>query len=263
MARERARGRASARALKRCQAYSLRLLRECRQAQEKIREVSLQLVSAREEERKKISRDLHDVVAQALALINGRLDALRVDAARNLGSLPENIHRTQQAVEKSIEILHQFAGGLRPTEVDDLGFIRALHGYMTGLRRKTGMPMTLTASAAAERLGAAAQAGLYGIAQEALTNVVRHAQASRIEVTVQKIRRRVTLRIQDDGGGFSTAREQAAARAGRLGLVGMRERVDAIGGRLIIKSTPGEGTTIAASVPLPRPMHPTGARLKR
>jgi signal transduction histidine kinase len=237
-----------------------RLQRECRQWKEKFRAASHQLLSARDEERKRISRELHDVVAQALAGISSRLAALQADAAGHGGNLAEDIAGAQRLVEKSIELIHRFARELRPTELDDLGLIRALHGYMTGLRRKTGLPMTMKVAAAVERLDTATQTALYRVAQEALTNVVRHAQAGEIEVTLQKFRRHVALRIRDDGSGFRPGRGRAAGRAGRLGLLGMKERLEMVGGTLSIKSTPGKGTTVLARVPLPATARSVRAR---
>jgi signal transduction histidine kinase len=249
LAEEIARRRASELACKRGQRDYLRLQRECRQWKEKVRAISHELLSAREEERKKISRELHDVVAQALAGINARLAALKADAAANSGTLVQEIASTQRLVEHSIELIHRFARELRPTELDELGLIRALHAYMTGVRRKTGMPVTLTAAAAVDQLDTAAQTVLYRVAQEALTNVVRHAQAERAEVTLQKSRRHVSLKITDNGRGFSLKR-RLGNKTGRLGLLGMRERVELIGGKLTIQSTLGKGTSILATVPL-------------
>jgi signal transduction histidine kinase len=121
---------------------------------------------------------------------------------------------------------------------------------MKNLREKTGIHFSLTASAAVEGLNTATRTVLYRVAQEALTNVIRHAHASRAKVTVQKIRQQVRLKIADNGRGFSPRRGLTAKRNARLGLIGMRERLEMVGGKLTIDSTPGKGTIIVASVPV-------------
>src|SRR5256885_6525793 len=149
--------------------------------QKKMRMLSRQLLSAQEEERKKISRELHDVIAQTLTGINVRLAALKKEAALNTKGLERNIARTQELVEHSVNVVHRFARELRPTVLDDVGLIPALHSFMKDFTKRTGVRMHFTTfgSATMKKLDSNKRTVLYRVAQEALNNVARHAQASR------------------------------------------------------------------------------------
>ena len=200
--------------------------------------------------RKKISRELHDVIAQTLTSINVRLAALKKEAALNTKGLERNIARTQQLVERSVHTVHRFARELRPAVLDDLGLVPALHAFMKSFREQTGIRVSLSAPAAVNQLNGDKRTVLFRVAQEALTNVARHAQASQAEVRIQKLDGAICMRIRDDGKGFQTALVLHAKRNKRLGLLGMRERLEMVGGNITIESAPGRGTTIQAQVPL-------------
>ena len=187
-----------------------RLLEQSRQMQEQLRHLSRQVLSTQEEERKKISRELHDVIAQTLTGINVRLAALKREATSDTRGLERSIARTQRLVQQSVDIVHQFARKLRPTVLDDLGLIPALHTFMKHFKAETGIQVSLSAFAAVEQLDADKRTVLYRVAQEALTNIARHAQASRAEVKLQKLDGAVCMTITDDGKGFQV--ERVAAR---------------------------------------------------
>ena len=202
-----------------------------------------------EEERKQISRELHDEIAQTLAGINVYLAALKTDAPLNAGSLARNIVRTQRLVEKSVDIVHQFARELRPTVLDDLGLIPALHTFMKEFMKRTRIKIHFKAFAGVEQLNDDQRTALYRVAQEALTNVARHAQAGRVKVSIQKFPDTVRMEINDDGKSFAMQRVLSVKRNKRLGIVGMRERVEMVGGSFSIESAPGHGTTVRAQIP--------------
>jgi signal transduction histidine kinase len=219
-------------------------------AQEQLRLLSRQLLSAQEQERMMISRELHDVVAQTLTSINVRLANLKKEAMSNTKGLDRKIARTQRLVEKSVNVVHRFARELRPAVLDDLGLIPALHTFLKGFRHETGIRVSLSAFAAVEQVNGDKRTVLYRVAQEALANVARHAQASRAEVKIQKLDDAVCMKIRDNGKGFHEESALRAKRGKRLGLLGMRERLDMVGGKFSIQSTPGRGTTILAQIPL-------------
>jgi signal transduction histidine kinase len=225
------------------------LLEQSRQMQEQLRRLSRQLLSAQEEERKKISRELHDVIAQTLTTINVRLAALKKGAALNTKGLERNISRTQQLVEHSVNIVHRFARELRPTVLDDLGLIPALHTFMKSFTEETGIRVSLSAFAAVEQVNGDKRTVLYRVAQEALTNVARHAQASRAEVKIQKLDGALCMEIQDNGKGIPSERVLHAKKSKRLGLLGMRERVEMVGGTFCVESAPGQGTSVRVEIP--------------
>jgi signal transduction histidine kinase len=153
-------------------------------------------------------------------------------------------------VEKSVDIVHRFARELRPTVLDDLGLIPALHSFMKSFARRTGVHTSLTAFAAVEKLDTVKRTVLFRVAQEALNNVARHARASRVEVSIQKLPGSVCLKIKDDGKSFNVERTLHANGGKRLGLLGMRERLEMVGGKFVVESSPGNGTTIQAQIPL-------------
>ena len=131
-----------------------------------------------------------------------------------------------------------------------LGLIPALHSFMKNFTAQTGVHTHLTAFAGLEQLEASRRTILYRVAQEALTNVSRHAQASRVEVTIQKLADGICMKINDDGKSFNVEHLLQGKGGKRLGLLGMRERLEMVGGRFEIKSTAGEGTTVTAQIPL-------------
>jgi len=220
--------------------------------QEQLRLLSRQLLSAQEEERKMISRELHDQIAQTLTGINIQLATLKAEAMVNVKGLQKKITRTQRMVEKSVDIVHRFARELRPTVLDDLGLIPALHSFMKGFTRRTGIHIHFTtfSSGKIEQLNNATRTVFYRIAQEALTNVARHAQASRVEVNFEKLPNAICLKIKDNGKSFQAQRVMHSKRNTRLGLIGMRERLEMVGGNFSVESAPGKGTTVRAQIPL-------------
>jgi signal transduction histidine kinase len=237
-------------ALKKSERHYSQLLEQSDRLQEQLRRLSRQILSAQEDERKKISRELHDVIAQTLTGINIRLATLKKEAALSTKGLDRNIARTQQLVEKSVSLVHQFARELRPAVLDDLGLIPALHSYMKNFTTQTGVRTHLTAFAGVEQLDIARRTVLFRVVQEALTNVARHAQASRVGVRIQKLPNRILMKIKDNGKSFIVKNALQANGSKHLGLLGMRERLEMVGGYFSVASTPGQGTTIEAQIPL-------------
>jgi len=238
-------------ALRKSEQHSSRLLDQSRHQQEQLRHLTHQILSAQEEERKQISRELHDEIAQTLTGINVHLATLEVEAAHNAKGLTKKIARTQRLVEKSVNIVHRFARDLRPTMLDDLGLIPALHAFLKEFKKRTGIHIHFTTFALAKisQLDGNTRTVLYRVAQAALTNIALHAQASRVAVSILKLPGAIRLEIKDDGKGFEVERVLFAKRHQRLGLPGMRERVEMVGGNFAIESAPGRGTTIRAQIP--------------
>ena len=235
--------------LRKSEQHYSELLAQSRHMQEQLRRLSRQLLTAQEEERKMISRELHDQIAQTLTGINIRLASLKTESTLNHKGLQKKISSTQRLVEKSVDIVHRFARDLRPTVLDDLGLIPALHSFMKSFTARTGVRTHLTAFAAVERLDTAKRTVLFRVAQEALNNVARHAHASRVEVSIQKLPGCIGLKIKDDGKSFNVERTLHANGGKRLGLLGMRERLEMVGGKFNVESAPGKGTTIFAQIP--------------
>ncbi len=243
------RRKAVEKALKKSEHHYSQLLEKSDRLQEQLRQLSRQILSAQEDERKKISRELHDVIAQTLTGINVRLAALKKEAAINTKGLDRNIAHTQRLVEKSVNIVHEFARELRPAVLDDLGLIPALHSFVKLFSRRTCIRVHLKVFAGVEQLDTARRTVLFRVAQEALTNVSRHAHASRVEVSIQKLADLICMKIKDDGRSFEVERMMRYRGRKHLGLLGMRERLEMVGGRFEVESAAGKGTTITALVP--------------
>jgi PAS domain S-box-containing protein len=243
------RRRTSEDALRKSEQHQRDLLAQSQQMQEQLRHLSRQVLRAQEEERKRISRELHDVIAQTLAGINVRLATLKQGVGFNSKGFERHLAHTQRLVAKSVDIVHQFARDLRPTALDDLGLIPALHFFMKSFTARTGVRTQLTAFAGVDQLDIVRRTVLFRVAQEALTNVARHAYASRVEVNIQKLPGGIGMKIKDDGQAFRVERALQANGSKRLGLLGMRERLEMVGGHFRVESAPGQGTTIIAQIP--------------
>jgi signal transduction histidine kinase len=225
------------------------LLRQSRLQQKQLRDLSRRMLHVQEEERKRISRELHDVIAQMLVGINVHLAMLAHGYVAAPETLQQQISNTQMLVEKAVEIVHDFARELRPTMLDDLGLIPALQVFMKGFMAETGIRVSLTASAKIDQATAMVRTTLYRIAQEALTNVARHAAASHVEVAIKSLVGVIRMTIIDNGQGFQVSGNAGSKKKTRLGLVGMRERVEMIGGTFHVDSAPGGPTTVRVEIP--------------
>ena len=225
------------------------LLEQSHQLQTELRDLSHRILSSQEDERKRISRELHDLVAQTLTGINLHLATLKTEAENNVKGMTKNIARTQKLVEKSVDAVHQFARQLRPALLDDLGLIPALHSFTKDFAKETGLRVNISAFAGIEKISATKRIVLYRVAQEALTNVARHARASQVAITIEQEQDSVCMKIKDDGQSFDVEKLLHDRKNKRLGLLGMRERVEMVGGTFSIESAPGSGTTVTAHVP--------------
>lgn len=217
--------------------------------QQQLRHLSRQLLSAQEDERKRISRELHDVVGQTLAGINIRLTTLKKEAAISTQGIGRNIVRTQRLVEKSADIVHRFARELRPAALDDLGLTPALHSFMKKFTAQTGVRTRLTVFKRLDQLNTERRTVLFRVAQEALANVARHAHATHVDVTIRDLPSGISMTIEDNGNSFQVEEVLSERRTKHLGILGMRERVEMVGGRFHMESVPGSGTTVTANIP--------------
>jgi signal transduction histidine kinase len=213
------------------------------------RRLSHEILSAQEEERKRISRELHDEIGQTLTAINVKLAALQREADLNTSGLKKHIASTQRLVEESMNTVHRFARELRPPMLDDLGLIPALHACMKDFTKTTRVRVHFKVFAGVERLDVDKRTVLYRVVQEAFANVAKHAHATLVTVSIRKLRGVVQMEIHDNGRSFQVQRVFSDKRMKRLGLLGMRERVEMMDGAFAVESSPEKGTTIHAQVP--------------
>jgi two-component system sensor histidine kinase UhpB len=205
------------------------------------------VLSAQEEERKRIARDLHDEVNQALTALLLRIEAAAQDAPPALrAELAETKRLANQAMGELLELARQ----LRPTALDDHGLVAALHTHVKEYGQRGPATAHFWADPTLHELPGDVQVVIYRVAQEALTNAARHSGASRLEVSLERSGSSACLIVSDNGSGFTFAEEGKG-----LGLSGMRERALLVGGVLEIDSSPGKGTTLKLVVPV----HANGA----
>ncbi|MEV0313287.1 sensor histidine kinase [Nonomuraea fuscirosea] len=201
---------------------------------------SAHALAAQEGERQRIARELHDEIGQSLTVV---LLALKRVVDRAPAELCEELHGVQETVRASLDEVRQVARRLRPGVLEDLGLHAALSALATDLSRMGGIPVTRAVEPDHPALGADVELVLYRIAQESLTNIARHARATRAELSLTTEDGRLVLRISDNGRGG--AGEDGA------GIRGMRERALLIGARLSVDSPPGEGTHVRLVIPDP------------
>jgi len=224
-----------------------------RERERLLRTLSRKLLNAQEAERRRIARELHDEVGQTLTAVKIQLQGLLLsgDAAAPRPGMEGCI----ATVEQLLGQVRTLSVDLRPSLLDDLGLVAALRSHVARQARLAN----LTAKVSADGLGALTDPELetacFRLAQETLTNVIRHAGAKTVRIDLRRIDNDLHVIIRDDGSGFDvTAAHARAARGDSLGLVGMRERVTLLGGRFRIRSAPGRGTTVHASFPLVGPV---------
>ena len=211
----------------------------------RMQDLSRRLVEVQEDERRTVARELHDEAGQALVSLRYGLQLLERETGSGNG-IAARVAELKQTTDAVIDSLHRLAAALRPPSLDVLGLDAALRQYLGGVEAKSGLAVRYKARGlATERLSPTIETALYRIVQEAVTNVQRHAGATRVDVLVERSDGRILAIVEDDGVGFTP---RGPARGDRLGLVGMRERAEALGGRLTIESAPGAGTTIAVEV---------------
>jgi two-component system sensor histidine kinase DegS len=227
------------------------LLSDSQIMQGKLSQLTRQIITAQEEERKQISRELHDEVVQTLVGINVELAALSKGNEVGVLHLKQKIAHTQRLVEHSVLAAHRFARGLRPAVLDDLGLIPALLAYSKTLAERKKFKIAITAFGGVEALGGDERTALFRVAQAALSNIARHARATQVKLIISQIPGAIRMEISDDGKSFPVEKTLFAKNPKRLGLVGMRERIEMVGGSLTIESAPGTGTTVRAEIPFP------------
>ena len=207
------------------------------------RDALQRVVSAQEQERRRLARELHDETGQALTSI--LLGLRTIEEAKGEVELDAALTEVRDLVRATLQDVRQLAVELRPKALDDFGLVAALERLTSSFGEQTGISMEFQSSLPAGRLSPEVETALYRIVQEALTNIVKHSRAGRVSIVVGRKDGAVSVVVEDDGVGFDPAR----TREEGLGLIGMRERVALLGGRLTIESRPGAGTTFVAEVP--------------
>lgn len=246
------RRRAVEEALKVSERNTLHLLKESQHLQDMLRHLSHRVLHAQEEERKRISRELHDQITQTLVGIHVQLESLARVGQLDPVKLRQRIIETQQSVETSVRIVREFARELRPSVLDDLGLIASLRSLLMEFTERSGVRVRFSTFAKLDQLKNDRCIVLYRVAQSALANVAEHARASQVTVDIQQIGTNIHMKIADDGQAFDVEQVMKDRHGRRLGFLGMRERLEMVDGSLVIESVPGQGTKLCASIPFRR-----------
>ncbi len=220
-------------------------------AEENRKRLLERILTAQEEERRRIARELHDEAGQAMTSMLLKLRA--IEDATTLQEAQTTARGLRQVMSQTMKSIAQLARGLHPSILDDLGLIAAIRRYTTEYARLNRLNVNFqTFGMESESLPQPVQITLYRIVQEALTNIVRHAAAKMIFVRLDRYSEAVGLAIVDDGKGFDAEETlQLYAKSNQLGLFGMRERVALLGGTMELQSRVGGGTTVSVHIPLP------------
>jgi len=231
------------------------LLNELKQKEEARTHLLQKVIVAQEEERKRISRELHDQTGQNLTSLMMRLKCLEDDCPS--ASRQCRLDEMRGLVKCTVEDIHRLAVELRPSILDDRGLVAALEKYVEDYRANYGLDVDFHVNwQGEERLAHEVEVTVYRIVQEALTNIVKYAVAANVSVILTATVWELTAIIEDDGIGFDAARLLAENAGGsKLGLYGMRERALLVGGNVTIESSPAIGTTIYVKIPLRRNSH--------
>jgi signal transduction histidine kinase len=215
---------------------------EVEEARRELRKLSDRLVTAQEEERRNLSRELHDEIGQAMSAMLVELG--RLEAAQDGEVRRERLASVRRMAETSVGMVRNMALLLRPSMLDDLGLVPALKWQAREVTRRTGLKVKMVADEIADDMLDSHRTCVYRVVQEALNNCAKHSQATEIRVIVRQDADGLAVSVQDDGIGFNPSLEKG------MGLLGMEERVERLGGLLYIDSQPGHGTVLSIHFPL-------------
>jgi signal transduction histidine kinase len=227
-----------------------RLYQEAQEGEQRLAELLRQAVGAQEAERQRIARELHDVTGQSLTAIALGLGGVETSAVANPSLAIEQVRELKSFGTTALGELRQIIADLRPPQLDDLGLVPALQWYVQGFEKRQAIRARLELMGDRHRLPAEYETVLFRVAQEALTNVARHASASEVSVTIEVHPSLVRLTIEDNGLGFDTEDVLERDKPAGWGLLGIQERASLLGGECEIDSALGRGTRVRVTVPV-------------
>jgi signal transduction histidine kinase len=221
-------------------------------SRDRMRQLARQMVSAQEEERRNISQELHDELGQALTAIAFDLAAIEEELGPDLApAIKSRLVDARSLAGQVDERVSEMALDLRPSMLDDLGLLPTLHWYTNRYAQRLDIEVEVEAINFDERLLPEMETALYRIVQEALTNVAKHAQASKVGIRLERTESALVAIVEDNGQGFEVGTMVGPSLPARgAGLLGIQERADLLGGTLSIESTPGQGTRLIIKVPI-------------
>jgi two-component system, NarL family, sensor histidine kinase UhpB len=224
---------------------------ELERSRRALRQLSASVVEAREAERRRIARELHDELGQRLTAL--KMDLSGLACANGLNSTDTNIASMLTMIDETVASVRRIASDLRPLMLDDLGLNAAIEWLASDASRRLGIVVQVQLGEDDMQVDERVAIALYRMVQEALTNVARHAKATKVEICLRQHDDTLELTVQDDGVGFP---KRTLHREGSFGLLGMRERAHMLGGHLMLESPPGQGGRVIVRLPLTPPSEP-------
>ena len=221
--------------------------REVRESKDELRELASAASTAREQEKMRIARELHDELAQAMTGLKMDLSMVRMTTTNPSPELPGRLDKMERQIDLTIASMRRIAADLRPLALDDLGLVPALESLVKNFRQRTGIACELALSHPDFDLSDAQATAVFRIVQEALTNVTKHAHATAVEVNVLQDGDTLVVSVRDNGSGFAVP---SSRKPNSFGLLGVRERAYLLGGNVRVTSAPGDGTEIEVRLPL-------------
>jgi signal transduction histidine kinase len=220
---------------------------ELKKSREQLHKLTMHLQNVREDERKRIARDIHDELGQILSVFNLELLWIKKRLHIDQKSLTNKIREIMKMADGAIDSVQRISSELRPTLLDDLGLVAGIEWHAQDFERRTGIKCNLAMGPEEISLDDKLSTALFRIFQESLTNVLRHAEATSLDVSMSITGGQLVLEIKDNGRGIS---DKDVSGSKSLGLIGMRERVSPWSGEINVTGVTGEGTTVSVSVPL-------------
>jgi two-component system sensor histidine kinase UhpB len=227
------------------------LVTQLEERNRELRALSERAINAQEEERRAIAQSLHDDTGQALSMLVIDLDRMDERISPRQKELKKQVSEARSLAANSLGELRRILSGLRPAILDDLGLVPAIRWFARDCLEKEGIHVVFKAPGAPLKLPSAVATTLFRVVQEAINNIVRHADAKSVTIVLQPNGETVRLRVEDDGRGFNPGRaSRDAVELQHLGLLGIRERAELLGGSVQIESAPESGTRVEVSIPL-------------
>ena len=224
------------------------MLADLEQAEDAVASLRRRLVAAQEDERRNVARELHDEIGQELTALRFSLEAARGKSEADSWPVIESAIET---TDRLIESLRDLSLSLRPAILDDLGLIPAIESLIRRLAEQGMVDVKFEHIDEIDRFDSETETALYRVVQEGLTNVARHAETGTAKLSITTMDSTVAVSVEDEGTGFEP--NTVLDSPGSSGLAGMRERVELLGGKLVVESSPGNGTRLKAELPAARP----------
>lgn len=214
------------------------------------RQLAPRIIQAQEEERKRVAREIHDGPAQSMANVVMRTEVCEKLLDIDMEAARKELKITREMIKNSLHDVRRIIFDLRPMTLDDLGLIPAINRYAESLKERFNTPIEINCTGQRQRVNSLIEVALFRVVQEAIQNTIKHANATHILVSLELNYEHITILVKDNGAGFDADAYLKEPRPDRYGLLGMRERLEILGGQLNVRSNPGEGTEILAILPL-------------